>query len=216
MQNKDFFWPGFVGLLTIMFVIMLVLFGLSFKVYTGKTKAMIEQNARLKGIEKEYVYIKKKDRQIESLKSDTVFEYVSSCDRFIIRSLEGKEIFASNASELKDNYLKEILIAGHALEFYLNKLQREGWRSSFLLILEGYMGNWYDNNIQRNSSLAYHTSYQRALGVYQLWEKAGIVFQKQNVEILISGRGFDGKCRNKKNGEVNFFSIQLVPKNNND
>jgi len=214
MKSKDLFWPGFVGLLTIMFVIILVLFALSFKVYTEKTKTMIEQNTRLKDIEKEYIYIKRKDRQIEFLKSDTVFEYLPSCDRFIIKSLKGKEIFASNAADLKDNYLKETIVAGHALDFYLNKLYREGWNSSFLLIIEGYMGNWYDNKIQRNSGLAYQTSYQRALGVYQLWEKAGIVFQKHNVEILISGRGFDGRCRNKKDGKVNFLSIQLLPKSN--
>jgi len=214
MKSKDLFWPGFVGLLTIMFVIMLVLFGLSFKVYTEKTKAMIEQNTRLKDIEKEYVYIKGQTKKIEYLKSDTVFLYLSSCDKFVIKSLKGKKIFVSNTADLKDIYLKELIIAGHAIESYLNKYYDEKWNSSFLLILEGYMESGYDNNVLVNPALAYQTSYQRALGVFQLWENAGIVLRKQNVEILISGRGSDGICKDNKHGKVNLFSIQLLTKHN--
>jgi hypothetical protein len=213
MKSKDLFWPGFVGLLTIMFVIMLVLFGLSFKVYTEKTKVMVEQNTRLRGIEKEYVYIKRRNRQTESFRSDTVFEYLPSCDKYIIKSLRGKDIFVANKSDLKDKYLKEILTSGHVIESYLNKIDKDEWTPSFILIIEGYMGNGYDN-ISGDPSLAYQTSYQRALGVYQLWEKAGIVFQKQKVEILFSGRGFDGICRDNKRRKINFLSIRFLSRNN--
>jgi hypothetical protein len=199
-----------------MFVIMLVLFGLSFKVYTEKTKTITEQNTRLKGIEKEYVYIKRETIKIESFKSDSVFLYLTSCDKFVIKSLKGKEIFVSNTADLKDVYLKELIVAGHAIESYLNKYDNKKWNPSFLLILEGYMEPGYDNKMLENPALAYQTSYQRALGVFQFWEKAGIVLQKKNVEILISGRGFDGICKENRHEKVNFFSIRLLTQNDFD
>jgi hypothetical protein len=211
MKRKDLFWPAFVGLLTIMFVIMLVLFGLSFKVFTQNTIEITEQNKRLKGLEKEYLHTRRVNSEIESLASDTVFEYLPSCNKFVVRALKGKEIFVCNSAEIKEAYLKEMIVAGHSLEAYINRVNKADWRASFLLIVEGHLGSWCDNNIPRNSDQAYHLSYQRALGVFRLWEKAGIVFKKQNVEILISGRAFGGQCRTI-HGKDNYFVIQLLSK----
>ena len=214
MKSKDFYWPGFVGILTSMFVIMLVLFCLSFKVFSGKTKEITDQNKKLNSIEREYSSIKRVNSKIQSFCSDTTFEYLASCNKFIIRSLKAKNIFVRNEADLQDVYLKEMITAGHSLESFLQKSYRDDPNFFFMVILEGYMGDNFDNNVQKDSDLAFQTSYQRVLGIYQLWKKAGIVFQKHNVEFLISGRGFDETWWNSYDGKANYFSIQIIAKEN--
>lgn len=214
MKSRDLFWPGFVGLMTIMFVIMLVLFGLSFKVYTEKTSNMLEQNRRLKGVEKEYTYIQRKTRQAESFKTDTVFEFLPIAKKYIIRALKGKAIFVPDKGDIQDKYLKEIITAGHSVENYINRNYQEEWESSFVLIIEGYMANSSDKGTLSESDAAYQISYQRALNVFQLWKNAGILFPKKKVDVVIAGRGFDFDCRDSVKSASNLFSIVILPKNN--
>ena len=136
MKSKDFYWPGFVGILTSMFVIMLVLFCLSFKVFSGKTKEITDQNKKLISIEREYSSIKRINSKIQSFCSDTTCEYVASCNKFIIRSLKAKEIFVRNGANLQDVYLKEMITAGHSLESFLQKSYRDD--PNFFFMLCGY------------------------------------------------------------------------------
>ncbi len=214
MKSRDLFWPGFVGLMTIMFVVMLVLFGLSFKVYTEKTSNMLKQNIRLKGVEKEYTYIQRKTRQVESFKTDTVFEFLPAAKKYIIRALKGKAIFVPDKGDIQDKYLKEIITAGHSVENYINQNYQEEWESSFVLIIEGYMANSSDRGLLSRSDAAYQISYQRALNVFQFWKNAGIIFPKQKVDVVIAGRGFDFDCRDSVKSSSNLFSIIILPKNN--
>ena len=45
--NKDFFWPSYVDLMTVLFLVMLVLFVLSFKMFQDKDSENRENIARL-------------------------------------------------------------------------------------------------------------------------------------------------------------------------
>lgn len=210
MKTKDLFWPGFVGLLTCMFVIMLVMFCLSFKVYSGKTRSMANQNTRLMAVEKEYIRLKRINRAVEALKMDTVFQYLPSCNKFIIRSLKGKELFESNNANLKNENLKELLNAGHAIQNFLHRQHSKYGEIPFLLIIEGYVDNKYDASLTKEKNMWSQVSYQRGLAVYQLWNNAGIDFQKYHVNLLISGNAFGSAGRHEV-GDNKRFSIQLLP-----
>ena len=61
MQSKGFFWPSYADLMTSLFVIMLVLFILSFKLFKDREQEMVAQNEKLEVIEQEYNKIKEID-----------------------------------------------------------------------------------------------------------------------------------------------------------
>lgn len=210
MKTKDLFWPGFVGLLTCMFVVMLVMFCLSFKVYSGKTTTIVNQNSRLMAVEKEYLRGKRINGAVEALRKDTIFDYLPSGNRFIIRSLKSKELFERNEAALKTEYLKELVNAGHALQNFLQGQHSKYVEIPFLLIIEGNVDENYDNSLTKEKNARSQLSYQRGLAVYQLWNNAGIDFQKYGAELLIAGKAAGSVIPDEVRGHV-FFSIRLLP-----
>ena len=78
------------------------------------------------------------------------------------------------------------------------------------------MANTWNQRYDKNSPYAYKKSYERALAVYNLWLKNNINFRKKNVEVLISGSGFHGLCREPVEENNKRFSIQIIPKVSNN
>jgi hypothetical protein len=49
-----------------------------------------------------------------------------------------------------------------------------------------------------------------------LWISNNVNFRKSNVEVLISGSGFNGLCREDNETNNKRFSIQIIPKVSNN
>ena len=207
-KNTDFFWVSFSDLMTSLFFIMLVLFVLTvvyLKMEQGKIIAEKEELEKIVQLEE----------QFQPLQADGDFYYLEACKKFVAKDLLGKEIFEKNKTQILDEYVQPTLAIGEKLEQFLNKLEQNNPNFSYLLIIEGNMGNSYDMKFSEDDSFGYKRSYERALAVYNLWVSNNVNFRKSNVEVLISGSGFNGLCREENEENNKRFSIQIIPKVSN-
>lgn len=204
-KKNDFFWVSFSDLMTTMFFVMLVLFVLTvvyLKIEQAKTEAELGDLRRI-------VQLKE---QFKPLENDGLFHYLPTCKKFIAKELMGQEIFEAEKTEILQDYIKPTIEIGKKLESFLNDLQEQNPNFSYLLVIEGNMANSWDRRFNQNSAYGFKTSYERALAVYNLWLKNNIDFRKNNVEVLISGSGFNGLCREPVEENNKRFSIQIIPK----
>ncbi|RRO12342.1 hypothetical protein [Flavobacteriaceae bacterium 14752] len=208
-KKNDFFWVSFSDLMTTMFFVMLVLFVLTvvyLKVEQAKTVAKVEELEKIVQLEK----------QFEPLQKGGDFHYLEECKKFIAKDLMGKEIFEPEKTVILEQYEGATIKVGRKLEEFLVKLEKENPDFSYLLVLEGNMANSWDKRFSKNSEYGFKTSYERALAVYNLWLANNIDFRKSNVEVLISGSGFNGLCREPVEDNNKRFSIQIIPKVSNN
>lgn len=208
-KKNDFFWVSFSDLMTTMFFVMLVLFVLTvvyLKMEQAKTVAKVEELEKIVQLEK----------QFEPLQKGGDFHYLKECKKFIAKDLMGKEIFDPDETEILQKYENATIQVGRKLEEFLVKLEKENPDFSYLLVLEGNMANSWDKRFSKNSKYGFKTSYERALAVYNLWLANNIDFRKSNVEVLISGSGFNGLCREPIEDNNKRFSIQIIPKVSNN
>ncbi|AVR47062.1 hypothetical protein C7S20_18415 [Christiangramia fulva] len=207
-KKNDYFWVSFSDLMTTLFFVMLVLFVLTvvyLKIEQAKTEATLDQYKKIVQLEK----------QFEPLQKDGDFFYLPDCKKYVASDLMGVEIFEPEKTQILPRYVGKTIAVGQKLESFLNGLEKENPDFSYLLVIEGNMANTYDHRISKNSDYGYKTSYERALAVYDLWLENGINFRKDNVEVLISGSGFNGLCREEKEENNKRFSIQIIPKVSN-
>jgi len=207
-KKNDFFWVSFSDLMTTLFFVMLVLFVLTvvfLKIEQGKVEAKVEELEKIVQLEE----------QFKPLEEDGDFFYLEDCKKFIARDLMGVEIFESEKTTILKKYVPKTIKVGKKLEMFLNTLEEQNSDFSYLLVIEGNMANNYRKSIDKNSEYGFKTSYERALAVYNLWVDNGIDFRKDNVEVLISGSGFNGLCREDKEENNKRFSIQIIPKVSN-
>ncbi|MGY5846612.1 hypothetical protein ACW6QP_04270 [Salegentibacter sp. HM20] len=208
-KKNDFFWVSFSDLMTTMFFVMLVLFVLTvvyLKIEQAKTVAKVEELEKIVQLEE----------QFKPLQSDSQFHYLETCKKFVAKDLMGQEIFESEKTEILPAYVNTTIRIGKKLERFLNELQTQNPDFSYLLVIEGNMANTWNQRYDKNSPYAYKTSYERALAVYNLWLANNINFRKDNVEVLISGSGFHGLCREPVEDNNKRFSIQIIPKVSNN
>lgn len=150
--------------------------------------------------------------QFKPLQESGAFYYLEGCKKFIARDLMGKEIFDPGKTKILPEYVDNTIAVGKQLESFLNTMEEENDGFSYLLVIEGNMANTYDKRYSEDSEYGYKTSYERALAVYNLWLKHGVDFRKSNVEVLLSGSGFNGLCRESKEENNKRFSVQIIPK----
>jgi len=187
---------------------MLVLFVLTvvyLKIEQGKMETTIEQLEKIVQLEK----------QFEPLQQDGDFFYLADCKKYVASDLMGEEIFESEETDIRPKYISSTINVGKKLESFLNSLEKKNPDFSYLLVLEGNMANTWDRKYSKNSEYGFKTSYERALAVYNLWLKNDINFRKSNVEVLISGSGFNGLCREEEEENNKRFSVQIIPKVSN-
>lgn len=207
-KKNDFFWVSFSDLMTTLFFVMLVLFVLTvvfLKIEQNKAETTIKELEKIVQLEE----------QFKPLEEDGDFFYLEDCKKFIAKDLMGVEIFESEKTTILKEYVPKTIKVGKKLEEFLNKLEKQNSEFSYLLVIEGNMANNYRKSIDQNSEYGFKTSYERALAVYNLWVDNGIDFRKDNVEVLISGSGFNGLCREDKEENNKRFSIQIIPKVSN-
>ena len=207
-KKNDFFWVSFSDLMTTMFFVMLVLFVLTvgyLKLEQAKTVAKVEELQKIVQLEE----------QFKPLQKGGDFHYLEKCKKFIAKDLMGEEIFEPDKTNILPEFKSMTINVGKKLERFLSKLEKENPDFSYLLVIEGNMANTYDRRFNKNSEYGFKTSYERALAVYNLWLENNISFRKSNIEVLISGSGFNGLCREPIEKNNKRFSIQIIPKVNN-
>ena len=208
-KKNDFFWVSFSDLMTTMFFVMLVLFVLTvvyLKIEQAKTVAKVEELEKIVQLEE----------QFKPLQTGGDFHYLEDCKKFIAKDLMGKEIFEPEKTNILPKFRSTTIAVGKNLENFLIKLEKENPDFSYLLVLEGNMANTWDRKFNKNSEYGFKTSYERALAVYNLWLENNIDFRKSNVEVLISGSGFNGLCREPVEENNKRFSVQIIPKVSNN
>jgi hypothetical protein len=203
-KKKDFFWLSFADVMTSLFFVMLVLFVL---VYSMQNKLIGD----LRVSKKAYERILAIENQLDRLQENPSFQYLPECRKYVVKSLTGQEIFLPNESVIKPEFISTTIKAGNDIQEFLKILSKnEG--QSYILILEGNMANTYDMRINPESIWGYKISYERAHAVYELWRKNGINLRDYNTEVIISGSGFTGVCREPIEENNKRFSIQILPK----
>lgn len=236
MKKSSFFWVGYADLMTSLFFIMLVLFVVTISFLQFKMKenlSIIKENEDLFNNnltlisslqnKEEQLNIEiqrlnkllKIEEQFKPLEDSPYFVYLDQCKKFVARDLIGKQIFESKQTFIKNEFIDVTVKAGEVLENFLKKMQESNPNQSYLLVIEGNMANELDKSININDLWGYKKSFERALAVYNLWQERSINFRKYNVEVMICGSGFNGLCRDEEEGNNKRFSIQIIPKTEN-
>jgi hypothetical protein len=205
--KTSFFWVSYADLMTSLFFIMLVLFVLTVAALNVKNRENVEKA-------KYYDQIMQVDTAMSQLNTEGTFKYISRCKKYVVTDLIGKELFQPSSTDIIKKYRIPAVDAGKKIEAFLRELNTvEGF--SFLVVLEGNMANYMPDDPKRKSkenSRGYKLSFERALAVYELWNDHGIDLKKYNAEILISGSGFSGECRDPKEENNKRFTVQIIPK----
>lgn len=217
-KNGDSFWPSYVDVMTTLFAIMIVLFGVSYSRFRVK-------EAELKKIVNKYKEIQAIYKVVENIDS-TYFEfkpeYVKHIFKIQVTYQKGKfeldqlqdDIYNKDAANAQR---EQIVAAGKEIERTIHKLQDTTFTKQdikYLVVIEGqasadgyYIDDYFNN---------YVLSYQRALALYRFWKKeAGIDFSKmEKCELVISGSGEGGVPRSSKEDYMAGDEYQTRFKNN--
>jgi NhaP-type Na+/H+ and K+/H+ antiporter len=204
-KHKDFFWMSFSDLMTSLFFVVLVLYVLTYVMLKKEQNKLEIENEKLN-------QILQLEQQFKPLQNDNDFIYLQDCKKYISKELNSIEIFEPNKSAILEKYKSSTIKVGNKLENLLKDLNVANANFSYLIIIEGNMANSWDKRFSSDSEYGYKKSYERALAVYNLWSNNNIDLRKYNSEILISGSGFNGLCRDKVEENNKRFSIQIIPK----
>lgn len=206
-ENRGHFWPSYVDLMTSLFVIMLVLFVLSYLNFNrtaAELRANAEQMARIRQIDSA---LKKLDKRYFRL--DPVnHRYQLMVD----------VNFAPNSADIRtlnSTQLRQLQEAGQALFHKMQELATDP-NINYILVVEGHaeIVLWKGRpNSELDPNRGYQLSYSRALALKNFWQQMGYGFNKlDNCEILIVGSGYFGKSRDKEERNNRRFTIQIAPK----
>lgn len=196
---------SFSDLMTSLFFVVLVLYVLTYVMLKKEQNKLEIENEKLN-------QILQLEQQFKPLQNDNDFIYLPDCKKYISKELNSIEIFEPNKSAILEKYKSSTIKVGNKLEDLLKDLNVANANFSYLIIIEGNMANSWDKKFSNDSEYGYKKSYERALAVYNLWSNNNIDLRKYNSEILISGSGFNGLCRDKVEKNNKRFSIQIIPK----
>ena len=219
-DRNNFFWPSYVDLMTALFLVMLVLFVLSYKMFQDKEASLIAAKAKLEVQLKEKKKIDEIKEALKRLDDPRYFFYNKAFKRY---ELSFKIAFAANSPELPEADKPRLIEAGR---FLLRQLSTVSAPDSiqYLLVIEGRTARFnqrlpdgsysYDTPKNYDGVITRQISYLRALAVYQLWRDAGVVFPAPRYEVMPAGSGFGGVNRYKNEEEDlnRRFIIQIQPK----
>ena len=211
-ESKDFFWPSYVDLMTALFLTMLVLFVLSYKLFKDKQR----DNDKLIYDLKVQVQEKRKLDEIKAaLKrlESNYFEYNPTYKRY---ELKFPVTFAPKSDVLPYDAQTPLVKAGRFLLSEMQSIKNDD-NVQYLIVVEGRAAKdlRYPANDPHNldGPAVRQLSYSRALAVIRLWEQAGLRFPA-NLEVIAAGSGFRGAGRYIGNKEAlnKRFIIQIQPK----
>lgn len=197
MKGNNFFWISFADLMTSLFFLLLVLFGISTYnalISQKKLDEIRQINAATKALDRDY------------------FEYSTRYKRYKLKKQIQFKLRDSVIDKRDTSYLVKV---GKEVESKIEKLNSapefKNRKVVYLIIIEGMASNYvYKENFE--------LSYKRALSVYRLWKNSlsnnSILFKPDICEIQISGSGVDGirefsGLNESKNQQI---LIHIVPK----
>lgn len=219
MKKDNIFWIGYSDLMTSLFFVMLVLFVVTVGYLNNSQRELKEAlvdlentNIELNITVDQQEKILKIEDQFKPLEESGYFYYLENCKKYIVKDLMGIEIFNPNLSTIKNEYVSITVEIGNEIQKFLKQLSENNPELSYLLVIEGNMANKYDNSISQDNIFGYTKSYERALAVYNLWQRNNIHLRQYNTEVLICGSGFNGLCRDDIEENNKRFSIQIIPK----
>lgn len=225
-SNRDgAFWPSYVDIMTTLFVVMLVLFAISYGRFRGRERTLEEINDSLRVFKDKYSEIKSIYAAVENI-NPQYFEFNASYVKHIFRiqvtyqkgqfdlyHLEDDS--PGGIKENADSLRMQILKAGEEIKSTIISLQQNDSIKQdikYLVVIEGQASKdgynidaWHNNNV---------LSYQRALELHHFWrDMAGIDFSKMDkCELVICGSGEGGVPRDEIRETNNQrFLIHIVP-----
>ncbi|RAK64011.1 hypothetical protein [Hymenobacter edaphi] len=211
-QRSDFFWPSYVDLMTSLFIIMLVLFVYSFKLFRDREESQKRLLGELKVKAQELEQIQRIRESLRRLEGD-YFRYDPQNERYELRV---DVQFKAGRDEIQEQYKPALLRAGRLLQERLRAIQTT-LPVRYLVIVEGMAARYPqgDPRNQREEQSTYQLSYRRALNLSNFWQQNGLRFgQDRTVELIIGGSGFFGTGRyaGRREGDNKRFLIQIIPK----
>ena len=211
-QSSDFFWPSYVDLMTSLFVVMLVLFVYSFKLFKDREGELKQANGELRVKAAELEQITKIKRSLQRLEGQ-YFRYDPGNER---HELLVPVQFKSGQDVIEDRYRPALLQAGRTLRTVLKSIKTDQ-HVRYLVIVEGMAARYPagDPRNAREEQATYQLSYRRALSLLNFWKQSGLDFtQDKSIELVIGGSGFYGTGRyaGPREGANKRFLIQAIPK----
>ena len=206
-ENRDFFWPSYVDLMTVLFIVMLVLFVLSFKMFQSKDYENRNTLARLE------VQLEEKQKldEIKAALARLDAKYFQYNEQYKRHELLVNVLFEPSRAEIPKQALAPLRRAGEELSQVLNSIEDEDVK--YLVVIDGRAAS-YPKGDPRNITerdYALELSYRRALALLKFWRSAGIKFPQDKIELIASGSGFEGAGRTGDERDRRFV-IQILPK----
>lgn len=217
-QSKDFFWPSYVDLMTALFLTMLVLFVLSYKLFKDKEaqnkKLISDLQVKIEQLEA----IKRIEKSVTAMMDDkTLFRYEPDFRRYTLTrevrfkggawNLRAPALALTNANDT--TYLEKAGRKMRAIvdDLLLKKQSDPALKEvSYVLAIVGNASNLYKDPYHPAydkyaytdyENWSYILSYQRAKALYDFWKRKEIVdFDDAKyhdvVELVIAGNGLGG------------------------
>lgn len=223
MQDRSYFWPSFVDLMTSLFFIMLVMFA----IYYVKTQRLLKEKEQKA---KEYERIAYLNRLLDPIRKDTKhFKYDPQYNRYLLTQDVKFVIDRYDINNISDlmvpgqdpaqvwAYLTE---AGQTVKTVVENLyarQQTLNGAKYMVVLTGVASNLGEADHRHN----YDLSYWRAKSLYEFWKRQ-LNFDLDDpkyhkvLELSIGGVGVGGvdrftgsRAEEEKNQRI---IIQIVPK----
>lgn len=220
--SKNSFWPSYVDIMTTLFAIMLVLFGVTFSHFKSVNKDLVAAQDSLNAYVKDYKELLSIYEIVENIDT-TYFEfrkdYVKHIFKINVTYQTGAfDLYMLQADQtdpkLAERLRGEIYNAGKVIKNTIENLQKMDSLKQdikYLVVIEGQASkDGYNQNDFMNN---YVLSYQRAWKLTEFWKSKGIDFtQMDKCELVISGSGEKGIPRETVNEKMNQrFLIHIVP-----
>jgi len=211
-ESRDFFWPSYVDLMTALFLTMLVMFVLSYKLFRDKQR----DNDKLIYDLKVQVQEKRKLDEIKAALKRLESNYFIYNQRYKRYELNFPVTFAPQSAVLPYEAQTPLVKAGRFLLSQMQSIKNDD-DVQYLVVVEGRAAKdlRYPANDPHNldGPGVRQLSYNRALAVIRLWEQAGLRFPS-NLEVVAAGSGFRGAGRYTGSQEAlnKRFIIQVQPK----
>jgi outer membrane protein OmpA-like peptidoglycan-associated protein len=207
-RSHNFFWPSYADLMTALFVVMLVLFVLSYKLFK-------ERNEALGVMAAQYQKIQEIEQALGALEGE-YFLYDSLNRR---HELAIAVEFRSSEATIPPRFYDDLYQAGKTLRNTIRNIETDQ-QVRYIVIIEGMAARYtnpallWRNQDPEEINFAYNLSYRRALALFNFWESRGIHFDSGTFEVIIAGSGFQGAGRytGAQEPRNRRFLIQVIPK----
>lgn len=220
--GKNTFWPSYVDIMTTLFAIMLVLFGVTFSHFKSVNKDLIATQDSLNAYVKDYKELLSIYEIVENIDT-TYFEFRKEYVKHIFKINVTYQTGAFDLDKLQadiydpvkaEKLRNDIESAGSVIQKTIENLQMKDSLKQdikYLVVIEGQASkDGYNQNDFMNNNVL---SYQRAWKLTEFWKAKGIDFtQMDKCELVISGSGEKGVPRevtDEKNNQR--FLIHIVP-----